>query len=142
LESSTKEELQLMTPNVNNDENTLNILEYNPNEETVWIFDAGASEHITCNKDILKEWKKKKVTFRCANNTTCEFEGNGTYEGSLNGHEFKLKKVLYTSKINKNLICGIELIKEGLICKIKPRKNHKCLALKYNNKKQKDKFFG
>jgi len=36
LESSTKEEeSQLITPNVNNYENTLNTLEYNPNEETV-----------------------------------------------------------------------------------------------------------
>jgi hypothetical protein len=36
LESSTKEEeSQQMKPDVNNDENTLNTLEYNPNEETV-----------------------------------------------------------------------------------------------------------
>jgi len=39
-------------------------------------------------------------------------KGSVTYERSLNRHEFKLKKILYTSKINKNPISGIKLIKE------------------------------
>jgi len=69
-------------------------------------------------------------------------KGSGTYERSLNRHEFKLKKVLYYSKINKNSISGIKPVKEGLICKIAPRKDHVCLTLKYNNKKQKDKHLG
>jgi len=35
-----------MPPNKNDDENIINTLEYNPNENTIWTFDIGASEHI------------------------------------------------------------------------------------------------
>jgi len=39
LESSTKEEdPQLMPPNENDDENTINTMKYNPNKDTVWTF--------------------------------------------------------------------------------------------------------
>jgi len=43
----------------------------------------GASEHITCNKDILTNFKEEKIILRCANDSLCEFEGSGTYEGNL-----------------------------------------------------------
>ena len=77
-------------------------------------------------------------------NTTCEFEGSGTYEGNLNGHEFKLKKVLYIKvKINKNLISWKQINKgRNKSTKITPRKDNGCLILKYNNKKQKNKLLG
>jgi len=52
-----------MLSNKNDDENTTNKLEYNQYKNTLWTFDTGASEHITCNKDILTNYKKEKVTF-------------------------------------------------------------------------------
>jgi len=60
-----------------------------------------------------------------------------TYEGNSNGFDLKLNNVLYSSKINKNLISGIKLIREGMVCKIIPKRDKVCLTLKSNNHKQK-----
>jgi len=60
-----------------------------------------------------------------------------TYEGNSNGFDLKLNNVLYSSKINKNLISGIKLIREGMVCKIIPKKDKVCLTLKSNDHKQK-----
>ncbi|OUM58204.1 hypothetical protein PIROE2DRAFT_64577 [Piromyces sp. E2] len=51
--------------------------------KTTWTFDTGASEHITNNKNILKNFKEEKVTLKCANNSLCEFEGTSVYEGTI-----------------------------------------------------------
>lgn len=43
--------------------------------KTLWIYDTGASEHITNNKDILINFKEEKIIMKCANNFLCEFNG-------------------------------------------------------------------
>jgi len=43
--------------NNNDDDNSINIMEANSDGYTTWTFDTGASEHITCNKDILTNFK-------------------------------------------------------------------------------------
>ncbi len=35
--------------------------------QTIWIFDVSASEHLTNNKEILKNYRKNKITLKCAN---------------------------------------------------------------------------
>jgi len=102
---------------------------------TIWTFDTGASEHITNNKDILKNFKEEKITLRCANNSLCEFEGIGTYEGTINGYNIILENVLYSKHINKNLLSGIKLAKNGMKCNLKARKGKVFLTLKTKNNK-------
>lgn len=87
--------------------NNINYKDNNPDNNsekyTTWIYDTGASEHITNNKNILKNFTNKKVSMKCANNTICNFLGYGTYEGKLNNHNIKLNKVYYSDKIAKKL---------------------------------------
>jgi len=39
---------------------------------------------------------------KCANNSTCEFQGVGTFEGKINGEYIRLDKVYYSNNINKS----------------------------------------
>ena len=50
--------------NNNDDDNSINIMEANSDGYTTWTFDTGVSEHITCNKDILTNFKKRKGYFK------------------------------------------------------------------------------
>jgi len=77
--------------NNNDDDNSINIMEANSDGYTTWTFDTGASEHITCNKDILTNFKKEKVILKCANNSLCEFEGSGYLRRKFKWFRFKIK---------------------------------------------------
>ncbi|OUM70683.1 hypothetical protein PIROE2DRAFT_1233 [Piromyces sp. E2] len=53
---------ELKTMYYSNIDNIETIIDYPNNEnKTTWTFDTGASEHITNNKDILKNFKEEKV---------------------------------------------------------------------------------
>ena len=59
----------------------------------------------------------------------------------INGNYIKLNNIYYSPNINKNLISGIRLAKEGYFCEIKNKRGNTilCLKVKENNKV---KFFG
>ena len=99
---------------------------------TYWIYDTGAAEHITNNKNILKNFTNKKIMLKCANNTMCEFQGYGTYEGKINNQNIKLKNVWYSEQIAMNLISGIKLAESGIICKINKESFKPQLEIKNN----------
>jgi len=107
--------------------------EYNKNynNTTCWTYDTGASEHVTNNKNILKNFIKRKIKMTCANNSTCTFEGYGTYYGTINGFPITLNNVYYSKQINKNLISGIKFSKTGYNSIITQQINNKpCLIIK------------
>jgi len=106
-------------------------------KQTVWTFDTGASEHITNNKNILEDFREKKIILKCANNSLCEFSGVGNYTAVINGYIIKLENVLYSEHVNKNLLSGIKLIKNGINCHLKSRKNKVYLTLKLKNNQNK-----
>jgi len=74
----------------------------------------GAGEHITNNIKLLKNFKKKNIKLKCANNTYCHFEGHGEFEFTINSHYFKFKRVLYSKDATKNIISWIEWAKHGI----------------------------
>ena len=130
-----------------NSVNTIEVLhDYNNNknnnkeEEVIWTYDIGCSEHMTYDKNILKNFYKLDIKMKCANNTICNFEGRDTFEGMINGNYIKLNDVYYSPNINKNLISGIKLAKEGYSCKIKNKGENIILYLKAEENK-KGKFF-
>ena len=108
--------------------------EYINKNQTTWVYDTGASEHITNDKDILENFISKKIIMKCANNTTCEFSGYGTYKGKINNHNITLNKVLYSEKIAKNLISGIKLAESNITCEISNKNFKPQLIIKNNNK--------
>jgi len=57
-------------------------LNINNNEETSWLYDYGAGEHLNSNKEILDNYTEEKTELRCANNTICIFEGYGNIKNS------------------------------------------------------------
>ncbi|OUM59001.1 hypothetical protein PIROE2DRAFT_64053 [Piromyces sp. E2] len=122
--NSTKEEMI---------ESIISLVEDSSSNKITWTFDTGASEHITNNKEILTNFKEKEITLKCANGSTCNFDGIGTYEGSINGYNIILDNVLYSKDVNKNLLSGIKLAKNGMKCNFKSRKNKVYLSLKTKN---------
>jgi len=98
-----------------------------------WIYDTGASEHITNNKSILTDFINKQITMKCANNSDCTFQGYGTYLGKINNKIIKLEKVYYSKDITKNLISGIKLSQSNIICEINNYLNKPQLTLTYKN---------
>ncbi|ORX59057.1 hypothetical protein BCR36DRAFT_453294 [Piromyces finnis] len=44
-------------------------------KKSSWLYDSGAGEHLTNNKNLLINFKKRKIILRCANNTSVVFEG-------------------------------------------------------------------
>ena len=119
----------------NEDNNTTN----QDNNEVVWTFDTGCSEHITNNKSILKNFRYQNIHMKCANDTTCEFKGVGTFIGKINNQTIRLDNVYYSDKINKNLISGVKLTKTGYPCELDVINDETILILKkynkWNNKK-------
>ena len=89
---------------------------------------------------------------KCANNSTCEFQGVGTFEGKINGEYIRLDKVYYSNNINKNLLSGNLLPKMGIYSEIKLINKKTTLTLKkvdvkynnnnYNNNNNKIKIIG
>ena len=100
------------------------------NDEVLWTYDTGCSEHITCDKNILKNFRKQKLQMKCANNTICEFQGIGTFEGKINDEYIRLDNVYYSNKINKNLLSGNKLPRNGFYIDIKAINNKTILTLK------------
>jgi len=86
--------------NIDNNEKSVNIIERNieSNETVEWYYDSGAYEHVTNDKNLLKDYKEDFVQLRCANNTTLDFEGYGSSEFTINNYHIKLNKVLYSKK--------------------------------------------
>ena len=114
----------------NCDDRCVSLVLNSSGDTTVWTFDIGDSEHITNNKEILSNFREEKISMQCANNSICQFDGVGTYEGSINGYNIKFENVLYSKQVNKNLLSGIKLAKNGLKCNIKARKDNIYLTLK------------
>jgi len=89
-----------MPEEMDNKVNSVNTIEaphdYNNNknnnkeEEVIWTYDIGCSEHMTYDKNILKNFNKLDIKMKCANNTICNFEGRDTFEGMINGNYIKL----------------------------------------------------
>lgn len=71
------------------------------NKEIYWTFDTGCSEHITFNKNILKNFRKENIKMKCANNSICTFQGVGTFEGRINNEIIRLENVYYSENIIK-----------------------------------------
>ncbi|KAL6611686.1 hypothetical protein U3516DRAFT_665160 [Neocallimastix sp. 'constans'] len=69
----------------------------------LWTYDTGSSEHITNDISILENFTKTNITMKCANKSTCTFEGFGRFNRIINGHKIILEKVFYSKdiKINK-----------------------------------------
>ena len=84
-------------------------------KSSLWTIDTGACEHITRDKSLLSNFVPNKMVLRCANNTTCTFEGYGTFHGIINNFPVTLNRVLYSKNVNKNLISGIKLASEGIL---------------------------
>ncbi len=114
---------------------------HDDNKIITWTYDTGCSEHITCDKSILKNFKNEKTNMKCANNTICTFEGVGVFEGTINKHPIKLENVYYSKQINKNLLSGIKLANDGLSCEIESKNNKTWLKLK-DVKKENKKVIG
>jgi len=49
---------------------------------------------------------------KCANNSTCCFDGYGTYEGTINGYKITLHNVLFSNEVSKPIISGLKLSKK------------------------------
>ncbi len=95
--------------------NNYNCTSPNDNNESTWIYDSGAIVHITNDRSLLTNFKEYKIKLTCANNSEMEFEGFGTYKGSINGYNINLEKVFYSKHANKNLISGIQFAYTDLI---------------------------
>jgi len=63
---------------------------------------------------MLYDYKEENITLNCADGTPCIFEGYGSYCFTLNNKVFKFERVLYSSKMTRNLMSGIEAAKIGL----------------------------
>ena len=79
------------------------LLNINNNEETSWLYDSGAGEHLTNDKEILDKYTEEKTELRCANNTICTFDGYGNIKFKINNHTIYLNKVLYTLKMSPKI---------------------------------------
>eukprot|EP00833_Pecoramyces_ruminatium_P014940 jgi/Orpsp1_1/1188972/evm.model.d7180000068605.1 len=112
-----------------------NVLQINENGKTQWLYDSGAGEHITNNKNILKNFINEPITLKCANNTYCDFEGYGEYDFKINNHFIKLKRVLYSKDVAKNMISGIEFARTGTKVLIEEINNEVIMNLLDNNYK-------
>ena len=108
-------------------------IKYDDDHVTFWTFDTGASEHITNDKSLLYNYTEERVIMKCANKSTCIFEGFGSFQGTINGFEIILPKVLYSKHVNKNLISGVKLAKEGIISLINNNNQSIQLILKNKN---------
>jgi len=119
----------------NNEKYLFNINKGNNNKEnfTTWVYDTGASEHITNNFSILTNFVKLPVTMKCANNSSIDFQGYGTYYGKLNDHNIKLNKVYFSKDVSQNLISGVKLAQSNITCELKNYLNKPELNLSYNN---------
>ena len=69
--------------------------------KSVWLYDSGAGEHITNNKELLKNFKYENIKLNCANGSPCEFEGYGEFEFEVNNTKIKLEKVYYSKNVVK-----------------------------------------
>ncbi|ORX38088.1 hypothetical protein BCR36DRAFT_313616, partial [Piromyces finnis] len=97
IESKIKSNEKMDDPNISNPENE-------------------SSEHITNNKEILKNFIDEKIIMNFTNKSSCIFE-------------IVLDKVLYSKDVNKNLISGIKLTKSGISTQIKNNNNQVFLTL-------------
>ena len=70
---------------------------------------------------------------KCANKSTCTFEGFGRFNGIINGHKIILEKVFYSKDINKNLIGGVKLAKDGYNATILYKNDNIYLKIFKNN---------
>jgi len=70
---------------------------------------------------------------KCANKSTCTFEGFGRFNGIINGHKIILEKVFYSKDINKNLIGGVKLAMDGYNATILYKNDNIYLKIFKNN---------
>ena len=74
---------------------------------SLWTLNTGTYEHMTRDKSFFSDFIPNKVVLRYVNNTTCTFEGYGTFHGTINNFPVTLNGVLYSKDVNKNFISGI-----------------------------------
>jgi len=111
---------------------------YNNNfERSIWLYDSGAGEHLTNNKNLLINYRKEKIVLRCANGTPCAFEGYGEFHFYINSTKIILKRVLYSKEVTRNIISGIELAKTNVSAVTTKDSNLKRILFKNNEKYKK-----
>jgi len=82
-------------------------------------------------------FRKENINLKCANDSLCKFEGVGTYEGNINGIAIRLENVLYSNQVNKNLLSGIKLTKNGMKYILRSRNDKVYLSLKTKTRQNK-----
>ena len=87
------------------------VLLMNKYNKSSWLYDSGAGEHLTNDKSLLINYKEEKCILKCANNSSCVFEGHGEFHFFINSHKIVLKRLLYSKEVSRNIISGIELAK-------------------------------
>ena len=115
------------------------IFNINNIDETIeWLYDCGACEHITNNKNLLTKYIKSPSELSCSNGSKITYEGYGEYELKINNTTIKLNRVLYSPDITRNIISAIELAKIGIKTITEPLNNNKNIVkltiLDSNNK--------
>lgn len=108
---------------IETNEKSINLVSNN-NVKDTWYYDTGAYNHITNNKSILRNFKRKVISLRCANNTNMVFEGYGTHDLYINGSKITLEKVLYSKDATKNLISGYLFADLGITATIRRLAKH------------------
>jgi len=106
------EEMKHSEEHDNTEKGLFNI--YNKEETTEWLYDCGACEHITNNKNLLTNYTKSPNELLCANGSKFSYDGFGEYEFQINDTKIKLKRVLYSPDVTRNIISAIELAKIGI----------------------------
>ena len=109
------------------------ILLMNKYNKSSWLYDSGAGEHLTNDKSLLINYKEEKCILKCANNSSCVFEGYGEFHFFINSHKIILKRVLYSKEVSRNIISGIELAKIDIKALTERSDNRVKLTLMDNN---------
>ena len=95
-----------------------------------WIFDSGATDNITFNKDLLHDYRKVNDRFvRTADGTPLNVEGIGSIKFDKNSKNYKLQEVLHVPKIKRNLISIKSLTSGGCMVIFKDNE----ILIKRNN---------
>jgi len=109
------------------------VLLMNKYNKSSWLYDSGAGEHLTNDKSLLINYKEEKCILKCANNSSCVFEGYGEFHFFINSHKIILKRVLYSKEVSRNIISGIELAKIDIKALTERSDNRVKLTLMDNN---------
>ncbi|XP_069361062.1 uncharacterized protein [Maniola hyperantus] len=81
-----------------------------------WILDSGASSHMTCRKDLFRNYVEleKPVQVTCANGSRINGEGRGDV-CSTRELEFTVSEALYVPDLTVNLLSVSTLVNRGIV---------------------------